>query len=390
MIVHLIRASDFSALTYQSVLHLLNQFPGPITYRPSETEVEINDAVEREVSNEADFKTAEEKEPLVNNSAIDSTPWYNFSQREPVIFPRRTRTASWDSLIEICKAYRKNKHLPNADLVILLTDTANDANWFVGGDEAMKNAFIHTADWHYYFEGLNERFPISYEIAASVLRMAACETFSEFRRLWHKEPRGCISDLCMNKSQIVMKMKTADICSDCMNHFSKQDLDIRLVSQVVETFEGIRKNFLTTERSAFLRRPSRLLVKGYMHQLLLMDYGNISLPLNPKQRALYCFFLNHPEGVKLVDLVDHEAEIKELYHRFSNQGDRERIDDSLHLLLDPLDGNLHETLSRIRRIVVKAVGSRMAGTYQISGNRGEPFKISLPHEFIVFENVNLY
>jgi len=277
------------------------------------------------------------------------------------------------------------KRLPKNDKIILLTDTANEANWFVGMDQTMTHAFIHTADWHHYFEGLNERFPIAYEIAATVLRMSSLDSPATIRRLYHTEPRGCISDLCLHKKQIVLKMRTADICTDCMNFLASQDCDMRLVTQVVETFEGIRKNFLATERTNFLKKPSRLLVKGYMHQLIFQDYGNLPLQLNPKQRAIYCFFLNHPEGVRLVDLVDHRQEIGQLYHRFSNQSTLDRIEESLDLLLDPLEGNLNETLSRIKRIVEKTVGKRAAPEYQITGNRGEPYRIALDSNLVLFE-----
>jgi hypothetical protein len=388
MIVHLIRAKDFSPHTYQAVLQLLQQFPGPITYRPSETENEIIEAIEQEIANRDDFERGDIEYPQANFSAREYSK-NNFFDRVKVNFPFRRKSASWDSLFSICRKYRDRNKIPKQDLVILLTDTANDANWFVAADNDMKNAFIHTADWHHYFEGLNERYPIAYEIAASALRMASCPSFSQFKTLWHQVPKGCLSDLCMNKQEIVLKMKTADICMDCMKYMEQQDLDIRMIAQAVDTFEGIRKNFLTAERTNLLKRPSKLLISGYMHNLSFTDYGNMPLLLNPKQKTIYCFFLNHPEGVRLVDLVDHRTEISQLYHRFSNQSTRNNIENSLNLLLDPLDGNLHETLSRIRRIIEKTVGKRIAPMYQIIGKKGEPYKILLSEEFIVWDVDNM-
>lgn len=385
MKVHLIRAADFSAHTYQAVLQIVTSFPGPVNYVPSETEVQINQAIEQEISNRESFETAKQPPPLASIKMEHSLERPSFSHRPPVEFPVKVQLATWDSLFDVCKSYRSTNRLPKEDLIILLTDTANEANWFVGMDQTTTHAFIHTADWHHYFEGLNERFPIAYEIAATVLRMSTLDSPATMQRLFHTEPRGCISDLCLHKKQIVLKMRTADICTDCMNFIASQDIDMRLVTQVVETFEGIRKNFLATERTNFLKQPSRLLVKGYMHQLIFQDYGNLTLQLNPKQRAIYCFFLNHPEGVRLVDLVDHRQEIGELYHRFSNQSTLDRIEESLDLLLDPLESNLNETLSRIKRIVEKTVGKRIAPVYQITGNRGEPYRIPLDSNLVLFE-----
>ncbi|MFM7387919.1 MAG: hypothetical protein ACKO5L_07145, partial [Bacteroidota bacterium] len=355
MKVHLIRAADFSAHTYQAVLQIVTSFPGPVNYVPSETEVQINQAIEQEISNRESFETGKQPPPLASIKMEHALENRSFSHRPPVEFPVKVQLATWDSLFDVCKSYRSMNRLPKEDLIILLTDTANEANWFVGMDQTTTHAFIHTADWHHYFEGLNERFPIAYEIAATVLRMSSLDSPATMQRIYHTEPRGCISDLCLHKKQIVLKMRTADICMDCMNFIASQDIDMRLVTQVVETFEGIRKNFLAIERTNFLKKPSRLLVKGYMHQLIFQDYGNLPLQLNPKQRAIYCFFLNHPEGVRLVDLVDHRQEIGELYHRFSNHGTLDKIEESLDLLLDPLESNLNETLSRIKRIVEKTV-----------------------------------
>lgn len=385
MNVHLIRAADFSAHTFQAVFQIVSSFPGPVTYVPSETEVEINQAVEKEITSREAFEMGNKLPPLSSTKMDHSLEHRSYSHRPPVEFPVKVQLATWDSLFDVCKSYRSAKKLPKEDLILLLTDTANEANWFVGMDQTMTHAFIHTADWHHYFEGLNERFPIAYEIAATVLRLSSLGSNAAIQRLYHTEPRGCISDLCLHKKQIVLKMRTADICTDCMNFIATQDVDMRLVTQVVETFEGIRKHFLATERTNFLKQPSRLLVKGYTHQIIFQDYGNLPLQLNPKQRAIYCFFLNHPEGVRLVDLVDHRQEIGELYHRFSNQSTLDRIEESLDLLLDPLESNLNETLSRIKRIVEKTVGKRIAPVYQITGNRGEPYRIPLESNFIVFE-----
>jgi hypothetical protein len=58
----------------------------------------------------------------------------------------------------------------------------------------------------------------------------------------------------------------------------------------------------------------------------------------------------------------------------------------LDLLLDPLESNLNETLSRIKKIIEKTVGRRIAPMYQITGNKGEPYKIPLNENFVQFED----
>jgi hypothetical protein len=50
-----------------------------------------------------------------------------------------------------------------------------------------------------------------------------------------------------------------------------------------------------------------------------------------------------------------------------------------------MESNLNETLSRIKRIIEKTVGKRIAPVYQITGNRGEPYRISLDSNLVEFE-----
>jgi hypothetical protein len=85
-----------------------------------------------------------------------------------------------------------------------------------------------------------------------------------------------------------------------------------------------------------------------------------------------------------VELVDHRNEIGELYHRFSTFSSIEEIDESLNLLLDPLENNLNETLSRIRSVIKQTLGQRIAENYYIKGSRGEPYRIEIEPSLIEF------
>lgn len=397
MRVHLIRSADFSAHTYQSVLQIVRLNQGPVEFLASESDAHISNAIEVEIESKEAFEKAKESRELysISNPNRSNVSHYEpdlslfsdmKSERPSIFFPHKTSKAKWQHFFDACMHYRSTYKLPDSDLVILLTDTANDANWFGGADKNMKNAFIHTADWHHYFDGLNERFPIAYEVIAWTIRMLIVKDHSQMSKYWHNEPRGCLSDFCQDKRQIVLKMRTADICLDCMDLLKSSEVDIRIFAQLIETLEGIRTYFLSIERSLFLNRPSTVLVTGYLHRIFFPAYGNLELNLNPKQRAIYCFFLRHPEGVRLVELVDHRSEIGALYHRFSNFGSVEEIEESLNLLLDPLENNLNETLSRIRSVIKRTLGPRISPNYQIIGSRGELYRINLDAELIQFES----
>ncbi len=381
MRVHLVRSKEYSVHSFQSVLQLLNQFKGPVEFLASESDSEITNAIAVEI---ADKETFERKEmpPMSFYEA-------SYSREMPkmkIEFPYKTKQTTWENLFEKCHEYRRQNNIPQTELVILLTDISNEYNWFGSIDSDMKSIFIHTSDWHYYFDGLHERFPIAYEIISWIFRTIMFDNRLEIKTSMHNESRGCLMDFCEDKKQIVFKMRTADFCSDCFKVLEKSREDQRVIHQLLDSLEGIRKNFLSVERSNYLNSPRRIKIKGFTHTILIPDFGNIEIPLNPKQKAIYLFFLKHPEGVRIVDLIDHRKEISIYYHRFSTFGTLEEIEKSIDILIDPTDNNINEVLSKIKSAFIKILGQRLAEHYVITGNRGEPYKIKLSSDLIDFES----
>ena len=58
MKVHLIRSADFSAHTYQAVLHILRQYQGPVEFMASESDVHISNAIAVEIESKEAFELA--------------------------------------------------------------------------------------------------------------------------------------------------------------------------------------------------------------------------------------------------------------------------------------------------------------------------------------------
>ncbi|MDD2307303.1 MAG: hypothetical protein PHP53_21540 [Prolixibacteraceae bacterium] len=118
-------------------------------------------------------------------------------------------------------------------------------------------------------------------------------------------------------------------------------------------------------------------VSKYDFQITLPDYGNriVEMPRLPK--ALYYFFLQHPEGVKLNSLSDYKGDLLSIYERISNKGDKEEIVRNINRLVDPLDNSVNVNCSRIKNAFVKLMSDRLAKHYYITGWRGEPKKVNL-------------
>ena len=305
-------------------------------------------------------------------------------------FPVTEKVYSWDDLFGVCIQYRMDNKIPADEQVFLLTDKKNEQNWFGAADKrTLNNYFVDCSDWHYYFKGFDIRFPITYCIAGWLMRKVIFSSADEMLNALHMESIGCLMDFCQEKKEIALKMRTADICDQCLSYSEKNDSNRVYMNQLMKIMDGVRSNLMFRERSRYLRTNSRLEFRGMMHKMYLTDLGDLQVNLNPKERALYIVYLNHPEGIRRAELIDFRNELKQYYAFFSNMWDINQIDSAIDLLTNALEQNFMQVLSRIRRKFRETVGEEQYKTYSIESHDGI-YKISLDRELISFdENAKL-
>ena len=388
--VHLVRSDEFKEEDLSQVVNLLKQFNGPIEYISAETNYLQFTPPGLLWRSKLEFE--KKTTPKFSSDRNQISPNYSMFESKPkqsIVFPVEVPTLSWDTFFAACIHYRRKHQIPEKDLVILLTDFSNDKNWFAGIDSTMKNYFIQTSNWHHYFgNSIDSRFPIAYEIVIWLLRSQMFQNRQEIMDGVHKGSSGCMMDFCENKKEIVLKMRTADICNDCLKVIQNREVDRPFARQVLDSMDGIRQHMMFRERSEFLNSPSKMEIRGFMKRIFLKDLGDLEMQLNPKEKTIYLFFLKHPEGVRIVDLIDHKTEISHFYETFTNSYDTSQIEQAINLLLDPTEGNINQVFSRIRAKFKSAVGTRLSNLYTIEGNPGEPFKINLNRELVSIEEYN--
>ena len=373
MKVHLIRSEGFKMEDYNHVFNILNQYSGGITFVPSEpivlpdTDIEI---------------TYEDEDAYGRQAAYSREPLGMFGDRS---FPVTEKVYTWDQLFNICNQYRKDKNIPDNEQVFLLTDKKNELNWFGAADErTLNNFFVDCSDWHYYFKDFDIRFPISYCIAGWLMRKVIFASVEEMQEAVHdKESIGCLMDLCEEKKEIVLKMRTADICDDCLSYSEKNDSNRAYMNQLIQIMDGVRSNLMFRDRSKYLRKNSRLEFRYAMHKMYLTDLGDLQVNLNPKERSVYLVYLNHPEGISRADLIDFRSELRQYYAFFSNK-ENNKVDEAVDLLTDALDQNFMQVLSRIRRKFTDTVGEEQSKTYSIESYDGK-YKILLDRELVSYD-----
>ncbi|NBV07500.1 MAG: hypothetical protein EBS09_00150 [Flavobacteriia bacterium] len=380
MKVHLIRASGYPLEDFNNVINLLRKHRGSIEFVPSEPIVLPDSDILKIFEDRKEFEK-KEMPPIVSlNStvlALDDSFSYSFPLKEPVY--------TWQQLFGVCTNFRKESMIPKEDHVILLTNESNEHNWFGSYDESLRNYFIQTNHWGYFFgNDLDSRFPIAYEVAAWILRSMMFAGQAQTLRALHKEPRGCMMDFCIDKSQIILKMRTGDLCQECMNILTNRDVNRSHARQLFTVMDGIRENLLFRQRSSLLMENSRMEIRGLSKRIFLTDLGDLEINLNPKERALYLLYLNHPEGIMRSHLVDHKVELRSYYAMFSHQASNQSIDEAIDRLTDVTDNNMNEVMARIRKNFKQAVGQQQFEDYGIMATPEGRHKIRLNRELVKF------
>lgn len=129
---------------------------------------------------------------------------------------------------------------------------------------------------------------------------------------------------------------------------------------------------------------SRLVVtKDY--RILLPDYNDIEVKMEPLVKAVYLLFLRHPEGIVFKGLTDYREELLDIYKALKPMGLSKRTIQSIEDVTNPLLNSINEKCARIRSAFVKEFDEGLAKNYFVTGERGEAKKIALPRDLVIWE-----
>lgn len=161
-----------------------------------------------------------------------------------------------------------------------------------------------------------------------------------------------------------------------------------LIEEVRERIAKLRQRGIAEHILEQLIHPddrlSRLVItKDY--RLLLPDYNNMEVKMEPLAKAVYLLFLRHPEGILFKHLPDYREEFAEIYQGLRATGLNERALQSIEDVTNPTLNSINEKCARIRGAFVGLFDNHMARHYYIDGLRGEAKKISLPRELVDWE-----
>lgn len=378
MKIHLIPDETLDEALYSRVLSLLQAVPGVNKFFATENGRLILPEDMQEDQEIPDKKSFEKKRFDYPQAIceMNSLP----AERRTWTFPHTRKAMRWRDLFGSVQEYREFYAIPEQQFAILLTPTANIKNWFALLDENKPyNGFIHTDEWEHYIS-CDPSFPIAFEVIALALQRYIFEDYSQIMERTHELAIGCVSDLCMKKSDIILKMRTADVCVSCMQRL-EQSLSLPEIHHALAVMESLRVKMLFAQNFRQKSPPSKMVIRRN-GRIYLLDYGNIEIKMPTLEKALYILFLRHPEGIYLSTLNEYRQELIDIYTRISSRGlmedMRRRIDEMTNVVRDQTSVKI----SRIKKAFTDALGNNLAEHYIIQGENAERKSIKIERTLV--------
>ncbi len=185
MRVAIFRTPDVNAEGFAQLMNALQELPGPIQFEA----------------------------PAEGAEGSEVTGWGTLPSAQGIL---------WEDAFARMSSLRREHDLPDDAGLILLTDTPNDYNYFAFAEPAGSgpgNHCLHTGDWE-EDTGSNFVYPTLHIIASNLLQGWMYSSMEEWMANAHEDAKGCVSDFCGEKLEILKRLRTADICQDCLDRFS--------------------------------------------------------------------------------------------------------------------------------------------------------------------------
>ena len=385
--VHLLKSEEVDKGAYHEILQQLQSFSGPLEFVSTVDEPVFED--DESTSFETHLKDIRDTSLPLPKDVVENRPMYSMKKQivsEMARFieaPEKLTRLKWDDIFERCQTFRKANDISEFEFVILLTDKGNEFNWFAAPDpKGGRNGFVQTSGLGFYLPGFS-RASIVYLITTHLLRHYMFSDIREMSEGVHKLSVGCMNDFCQNKADLILKIRTADLCPDCVKQLEKKEVDPLLATQVFEIMESMRSEILFRDRYSLLKKPSRMSISGPNYKIQFPDLANLELKLDKIEKTIFLFFLGKPDGVRLNMLDEHREELTELYLKVSPTSDRETATRRINERTDNAHTHrISETISKIRRKINHLFGDEMGEHYVIAGANGEVKKIGVDRNLV--------
>ena len=162
----------------------------------------------------------------------------------------------------------------------------------------------------------------------------------------------------------------------------------KLLKEVKEKVRKLKEFGMSEKEITALFHTEQPLLKLFIsknYKIFLGDERK-EVHMEPLVKAVYLLFLKHPEGIAFKNLPAYRQELTKIYSEVRPWGLSDRALQSIEDVTNPMLNSINEKCARIRGAFVGQFDDHLARHYYIDGLRGEPKKIALPRDLVVWED----
>ena len=285
------------------------------------------------------------------------------------------RKVAFAAMVEVRQAHK----LDDEDALVLLTSLSDERDFFAYGEPAGTGPGHHCimiSGWE-DMAAMDFLYPTLHIVASNLLQGRMHKTMEEWERNAHEYSVGCISDFCRNKQDILLRLRTADVCEACAGKYNAVikagELSVEEFEQCMELLELAREGIRFHNRMVATPTPSPLLIDPTNLSVTLVHHDRVINFNGVIPHCIYILYLKHPEGIPYEELEQHVEALIDHYDTIKGTKSRQQLLQSFSVLTDHRDrSRLNQEVSKLRRSVKEAVGEKLLPLYMWDAGREAP------------------
>ncbi|WP_163710276.1 hypothetical protein [Mangrovibacterium lignilyticum] len=281
-------------------------------------------------------------------------------------------------------AVRLLNRIAQEDFLIVITSIQNCEEWFSAFNK--KDVFVHGVEWD-LISNVDAKFGIAHQCVENIFQSLIKLDIDNYETEpnIHMKSIGCINDFCDEKSEILIKLKSADICDSCYNRALKEGVSDNVIAHILEITEHIRKEFITSKRIRRKHQSDVIRIDSDGNVII----GERQVDMTELPKTLYIFFLKNPDGISRIDLCRRVEEVKQIYKVLKrDKFDSESISESITRMccsktkegikIEKFQSTLDKNKSMVKSALKTELGEILSSLYAIN-------RVSLEDKTSVFK-----
>lgn len=187
-------------------------------------------------------------------------------------------------------------------------------------------------------------------------------------------------DFCDEKEDIILKMRTGDVCQFCLNRIKERGVNPSFLGNVFNTMENIRKGLMYRERNDLFGTvsPIKINLGEKSPKFILTEMNNLAFDFDDGQTSIYMTIIELG-GLNAKCLADYEEDILFNYLRIKHKPQFEnKLQPLVREWVNPMNSSLFtQKVSKINKKLKVLLGETLATPYLVTNEKGT-YKIKLP------------